>query len=89
MADENKTPQEQIAELQQTVVDLTKRATDAEARAEQLQKDNLTLQQTNQELFIRATRVAMGKNPDPETDPKTYNLDEIGKDYFKALKSNK
>lgn len=89
MANENKTPQEQIAELQQTVVDLTKRATDAEARAEQLQKDNLTLQQTNQELFIRATRVAMGKNPDPETDPKTYNLDEIGKDYFKALKSNK
>ena len=89
MANENKTPQEQIAELQQTVVDLTKRAPDAEARAEQLQKDNLTLQQTNQELFIRATRVAMGKNPDPETDPKTYNLDEIGKDYFKALKSNK
>lgn len=89
MDDNKKTPQEQIAELQQTVVDLTKRATDAETRAEQLQKDNLTLQQTNQELFIRATRVAQGKDPDPETDPKVYNLEEIGRDYFKDLKKNK
>lgn len=89
MANENKTPQEQIADLQNQVVELTQRATEAEARASQLEKDNATLQQTNQELFIRATRVAMGKNPDPETDPKTYNLDEIGKDYFKALKSHK
>jgi len=25
----------------------------------------------------------------PETDPKVYNLDEIGRDYFKDLKKNK
>lgn len=89
MADEKKTPQEQIADLQKQVVELTQRATEAEARADKLTADNATLQQTNQELFIRATRVAEGKNPDPETDEKVYNLDEIGKTYFQALKNKK
>ena len=60
----------QISELQKKNIDLQTQLTEQKAVADKATTENKVLQETNQQLFIRATKVAKGEDPDEEDEKK-------------------
>lgn len=82
--DPQKSDLDKLAELQNKVIELTERASKAEATADKLDAENRSLRSQNHELFIRATRVNAGL-PADEAEEKTYpTVEDAGLEFYKT-----